>query len=156
MQTETTRFGTIDVKEESIVRIDKGMLGFENCKRYVLLEDKPDTAVKWMQSVDDPSVAFMVINPNEFFPEYEIELTDEQAQSLDLTDPSESAMFTTVTMARGEGKVTTNLVGPIIMNLRTMKARQIVLQDDRYCTKHIIGEQVSAVEANCEPVKTAA
>ena len=156
MQIETTRFGTIDVKDESIVRIDEGMLEFENCKRYVLLEDRPGTAVKWMQSVDNPAVAFMVINPNEFFPEYEVELTDEQAEALDLKDPSESAMFTTITLTREESRATTNLVGPIIMNLRTLQAKQIVLQDDRYYTKHIIGERTNSTEMSLEAEKIAA
>jgi flagellar assembly factor FliW len=154
MQIETTRFGKIDVKDESIVQIQDGMLGFEHCTRYVLLEAEPDSAVKWMQAVDDPDVAFMVINPNEFFPDYEVELTDEQAESLDLKDPSESAMFTTVTASRDEGKVTTNLVGPIVINLRTMCARQIVLQDDHYCTKHIIGS-AEKTEADREMAKAA-
>jgi len=83
-----------------------------------------------------------------------VELTDEQAQSLKLTDPSETVMFTTITVVRDEGKVTTNLVGPIVLNLQTMQARQIVLQDDRYCTKHVIGERAKE-ESSCELAKAA-
>lgn len=146
MQIKTTRFGNIDVKDESIIRMDEPMIGFERCTSYVLLQDRPDTAFKWMQSVDDPNVAFLVINPNDFFPDYEVELSDEQADSLELTDPSESVMFTTVTINREESSATTNLVGPIIMNLRTMKASQIVLQDDSYTTRHAICEVVKSTQ----------
>jgi len=146
MQISTIRFGNIDIKEESIIQMNEPMLGFEHCTRYVLLQDKPDTVFKWMQSVDDPSVAFLVINPNDFFPEYEVELSDEQAESLELKDPSESVMFTTVTIDREQSRATTNLVGPIIMNLRTMKASQIVLQDERYNTKHVICETVKSTQ----------
>jgi flagellar assembly factor FliW len=138
MQIETTRFGTIEVKDGSIVRMPVGMLGFEQCCQFVLLEDRPGSALRWLQSVDDPAVAFIVINPFEFFPEYEVELTDEQADALGLDDPNESVTFTTVTVSREEGKVTANLLGPIVINSRTLQARQIVLEDDRYCTKHVI------------------
>jgi flagellar assembly factor FliW len=154
MQITTTRFGTIDVKDESVLHINEGMFGFEHCTRYVLLEDRPDNLIKWMQSVDDSAVAFMIINPNDFFPDYEVELTDEQAKSLGLTDPSESAMFTTITISRDEDKVTTNLVGPIVMNLRTMQAQQIILSDDKYCTKHVIGEKKTS-ETKAELTKAA-
>jgi flagellar assembly factor FliW len=143
MRIETTRFGTIDVNDQSILQMPDGMLGFEYCTRFVLIEDIPESAFKWLQAVDDAAVAFIVINPADFFPEYEVELTDGQAESLDLKDPGESVMFTTVTVARDEGKVTTNLVAPIVINSRTLQARQVVLQDERYCTKHVIGYSAS-------------
>lgn len=154
MQITTTRFGNIDVNEESIIHMNDTMIGFEHCTRYVLLQDRPDTAFKWMQSVDDPDVAFFVINPNDFFSDYEAELTDEQAKSLELSDPSESVMFTTVTIDRDYNKATTNLVGPIVLNLRTMRASQIVLQDDRYTTKQMICEVVKS-DTNRELAKAA-
>ncbi|MEN6521544.1 MAG: flagellar assembly protein FliW [Armatimonadota bacterium] len=141
MQITTTRFGNIDVNNESIIHMDETMLGFEHCNRYVLLQDRPDTAFKWMQSIDDPTVAFLVINPNDFFPDYEIELTDEQAESLKLSDAHDSVMFTTVTLDRKSNRATTNLVGPIVMNVQTMHASQIVLQNDRYTTKQTIWER---------------
>jgi len=147
MQIETTRFGTIEINERSVVHLPAGMLGFEHCKRFVLLEDKEGSAVRWMQSVDDPAVAFIVINPFDFFPEYELELTDEQAASLDLEDPADSITFTTVTVARDEGRITANLLGPIVINSRTLTGRQIVLEDDRYGTKHTIVEGSGAVSS---------
>ena len=87
MNIDTTRFGAIEIAEESIVRMPEGMLGFKSATRFVLLEDRPDTAFKWLQAVDDPALAFIVVNPMEFFPYYEIELSDEEAESLDLGIP---------------------------------------------------------------------
>ena len=139
MNIDTTRFGTIEIAEESIVHMPEGMLGFESARRFVLLEDRPDTAFKWLQAVDEPALAFIVVNPMEFFPHYEIELTDEQAESLDLGDPCDAAMLTTVTIGN-DGMVTTNLLGPVVMNSRTLQARQFVLQDERYGARHMICE----------------
>ena len=153
MEISTTRFGDIEIAEESIVHMPGGMLGLEDWKRYVLLEDRPDTAFKWLQAVDEPSLAFIVIDPMEFFPDYEIELPDEQAESLELSDPCDAIMLTTVTVG-GDGKITTNLLGPIIMNARTLRAAQIVLTDDRYTPKHVICE-LPIVEEQPEQAKAA-
>jgi flagellar assembly factor FliW len=89
-------------------------------------------------------LAFVLINPFDFFPDYDVELTDEQAEILDLEDPEDAVMFTTVTVSREAGKVTTNLAGPIVMNRRTLRMRQIVFQDDNYSTKAVIGEMPCA------------
>ena len=140
MKIETTRFGTIKVDDGSIIEMPEGMLGLERIKRFVLLEDDPGSAYKWLQAVDEPSVAFIVVNPLDFFPDYDVELTDEQAETLGLEDASDAVMFTTVTLDRGAKTLTTNLLGPVVINARTLRAGQIVLDDgrDRYATKHVI------------------
>jgi flagellar assembly factor FliW len=139
MQIETTRFGTIQVSESSIIHMPDGMIGFEDYKRYIILEEKPNSPFKWLQAVDNPSLAFVVINPTDFVSDYEIELNDEQTEALDLRDPCEAAVLTTVTISKKEGLVTTNLVGPIVINSRTLRAKQIVLQNEKYGIKHVIG-----------------
>jgi flagellar assembly factor FliW len=140
MRIETTKFGTIEVHDDSIIHVQDGMLGLERIKRFVLLEDQPESAYKWLQAVDDPGVAFVVVNPLDFFSDYEVILTDEQTESLAIGDDAEAVMFTTVTVDRESETATTNLLGPIVVNARTLQAQQIVLQDERnrYTTKHII------------------
>lgn len=149
MKIKTTRFGTVEVSKDSIVNMPDGMLGFPACTRYVLLHDRTDTPFKWLQAVDDPAVAFIVINPTDFFPDYEIVLNDDQVASLDLKEATEAIMLTTVTVDRENGKITTNLLGPIVINARTLHARQIVLDDERYGTKHVIGEIPKEEHSNC-------
>jgi len=139
MVIETTRFGEIEVSEESVLHMADGMLGFQSCKWFVLLEDEPGTPFKWLQAVDDPALAFIVVNPIQFFPEYEIELADDDAESIGLQDPSDAELVTTVTVEKDGDRVTTNLLGPVVINSRNLQAKQVVLQDDRYGTKHVIG-----------------
>lgn len=155
MQIETTRFGTIEVSDSSVLNMTEGLLGFEHCTKYVLLEDQPEAAFKWLQAVDDPSIAFVLINPSDFFKDYEVELNDEEADSLGLTDPSEAVMFTTVTLTNCDSTISTNLAGPIIVNLSTLKARQVVLQDDRYSTKHVIADKAATTTSECTMAKAA-
>jgi flagellar assembly factor FliW len=155
MKAETTRFGTIDVKEKSIISMPDGMLGFEHCKRFALLEEAPGAAFKWMQSIDDPAVAFIVINPVDFFPSYGIDVPDEQVARLGIEDAGEAAILTTVTVRREQGTATTNLSGPIVLNTRTLSACQIVVQDDRYSTSYVITSQESSQGETRELVKAA-
>jgi flagellar assembly factor FliW len=144
MRIETTRFGNIDINDASVIAAAQGLLGFEYCKRFVLLEDQPGSRFKWLQSVDHPAIAFIVVNPLDFVPDYEVNLSDEQAMSLAIEDASDAVMFTTVTVNRDRGAVTTNLAGPIVINARQLRARQIVLDDERYSAKQVIGETASA------------
>lgn len=150
MKIKTTRFGEIEISEESILTMPDGMLGFDSCKRYVLLEDQPDVPFKWLQAVDEPSLAFIVVDPLEFEPDYNIDLPDEDAEFLGLRSPSDAAILTTVTLDKREGVITTNLLGPLVINSGTLRAKQIVLQDDRYGTKCVIGRRTMA-EISLEP-----
>jgi flagellar assembly factor FliW len=139
MNAETTRFGTIEVKEQSIIRMPEGMMGFPQCTDFVLIEEQNEGAFKWFQSLNDPGVAFIVINPLDFIGHYEFELADDEAERLGIGDQDDAAVLTTVTINRAAGTVTTNLAGPIVMNSRTLLASQIVLSDDRYTTSHVLG-----------------
>lgn len=140
----TTRFGQIKVADKSIVNMQNGMLGFEHCRRFVLIEDKPATPLKWLQAVDDPGIAFIVVNPLEFVPDYNFDLTDEDAASLGLNTPEQAVVLTTVSVDAHDREVTTNLLGPIVINSSTLNAKQVVLQDDRYGTKYLIGKNTCA------------
>lgn len=142
MVINTTRFGEVAISKDSILRMPDGMLGFGGHRKFVLLEDQPDTPFKWMQALDEPSLAFIVVNPLDFFPDYDIELSDDDADYLQLEDPADAAVLTTVTMNRNDEQVTTNLLGPIVINSKLLCAKQIVLQDERYGTKHTIGREI--------------
>jgi len=141
MLINTTRFGEVEISEDSILHMPEGMLGFESCKRYVLLQDRPETPYKWLQAVDDPALAFIVINPLDFFPDYNIDLAEEDAESIGLCDPAHAALMTTVTVDGKQGRVTTSLLGPIVINSDNLHAKQVVLQDERYGTKHMVAEK---------------
>ena len=90
------------------------------------------------------ALAFIVVNPLDFYPDYAIELTNDNAKSLGLTDPTEAAILTTITVDKKEGCVTTNLLGPVVINSKSLRAKQTVLEDEKYGIKHLFGEKSSA------------
>jgi len=128
-----------DEVNETVLNMPSGMLGFAEYKQFVLVEGEKYAPFKRLQSVDNPQLGFVVIDPMEFFPDYDIELSDHETGQLGLEDATDAKIVSTVTFDRKEGWMTTNLLGPIVINTKLRVAKQIVLEDERYGTKHLIG-----------------
>jgi flagellar assembly factor FliW len=94
-------------------------------RRYVVLEHRPGSPFKWLLAIDDPELAFAVANPCELVAGYEPPL--EIAARLLETDPSDIALLVIVTIPRDPTLMTVNLMAPVVVDLRTRRARQIVL-----------------------------
>ena len=74
MKIKTTRFGTITIEEEKIISMPFGMLGFPDVRRFVMLQHKEDSPFFWYQSVDDPILAFVIMSPFLFKPDYNVDV----------------------------------------------------------------------------------
>lgn len=148
MRIQTTRFGPLDVEESSVLRMCRGLLGFETLRRYILLQMEENAFFRWLQCVDDPALAFVVVDPARWFPDYEVILSDDEAASLSIEDPDEAAILTIVTLPTHLEEMTANLLGPIVINVRTGLAEQVVLDDPRYHTRHrLLPEPVATANA---------
>ncbi|MHB1456906.1 MAG: flagellar assembly protein FliW [Armatimonadota bacterium] len=140
MAVNASRFGRVEISSDTVLHIPEGLLGFDSHKNFVLVKNDHYPALKWLQAIEDPSLVFIVTNPIDFFPDYDIELSDDDFKSLELESMDEASLVTTVTIDKDQGILTTNLMGPIVLNSRNRLARQIVMQDDRYSTKHAISK----------------
>lgn len=136
MKVNTTRFGTIDVDEDQVVTLTEGMLGFSECGRYVLLDDEIGDPFLWMQSLDIPSLAFVVIDPAVILPSYHFSVKKEQIKGLDTEDINDLQVHVIVTMASNILDVTVNLQGPLVVNKEKRIGTQIVLNDPNFSTRH--------------------
>jgi flagellar assembly factor FliW len=135
LKIKTTRFGTIDIEEEKIIKMPSGMLGFPDKKKFIILQHQENSPFFWYQSVDDPGLAFVITDPFLFIPDYKIDLEvtlkemswngDENGRNLNL--------FIVVNIPRGMAhKMTGNFIGPILVNEKVYQAVQIVLSDSPY------------------------
>lgn len=155
MKVETSRFGIIEVEDSSIITMSKGPLGFEQQTKFCLIQHRPDTCFRWLQSVDEPSVAFVVVDPSEFFAGYEIEISDTDAARLGLADPDDALVLAIVTVANQGKDITANLAAPVIVNSKTLVGMQVILQDDRLSVKHPIVNRAQQVSEDKVAVKAA-
>ncbi|MBY0404228.1 MAG: flagellar assembly protein FliW [Cyanobacteria bacterium] len=133
---QTHRFGEITVDESKIIRFVSPILGFDGQLQYVLLDHSEDSPFKWLQSLEDPSLAFVVTNPLLFGLEYRFSLAEEVQRQIGLKTAEDALILTIVNIPQDDpGRMTTNLLGPIIVNQPEMKAIQIVLNESEYSTK---------------------
>ncbi len=139
----TTRFGTIEVDEEAVVTFSQGLFGFEDYRRFVVLSLDEKSPFRWLQSLEEPSLAFVIIEPRHFMPDYAPTISDSDAEALELDANTPYLVFVVVTIPPGKPEeMTANLMGPIIINAATRQARQVIVEDECYSTKHLILQEL--------------
>ncbi len=134
MQVQTTRFGTVDIAEDRIIDFPNGLLGFSTHKKFCLLQPNDDACFFWLQSLEDPALAFVVTDPGMFVPEYSVPIRDEQSTSLGLKTLEEAQVF--VIVNKVEKALTGNLQGPLVINTVSRVGEQFVLSEKRWATRH--------------------
>ncbi len=127
---------SLTVRSENVVHLPLGLLGFERIKRYALLENPHEAPFRWLQVLEDPSLAFLVLSPFIALPDYEPDVATEDVEFLEAASPEDVLLFGIVTL-RGKGRATINLKGPIAINRHSLKGRQVVLANAaRYSLEH--------------------
>ena len=130
MALETTRFGELEIDTETVISFPDGLPGFPDVRGVVLIEVSDEQPFYWLQDVDRGDLAFLAVVPWEYFPNYELALSDEDERALEVTDPTDLLVLTLVTVDRDVPLVTANLLGPIVINQAKRLARQTVLDGD--------------------------
>lgn len=136
MLVQTSRFGVVEIAEDRVITFPKGLLGFPNHTRYCLLEPGEDTVFFWLQSIDDPALAFVVTDPGLFFADYAVPIKGEQMGELGLSSLADAQVF--VIVNKIENNLTGNLQGPLIVNTLARRGEQVVLAEKRWTTRHVL------------------
>lgn len=134
MIIETSRFGALDVNADRLITFDEGVLGFPMQKEYALVQTGEGSGFYWLQSVCTRDLAFVVCDPRLFVADYQVPVKLEELECIDLKDVGDSQVFVIVNKA-GD-LLTGNLQGPLVVNVTNRHARQLVLSDKRYSTRH--------------------
>lgn len=134
MLIETTRFGQLEVDDHKIIQVKDGLLGFPNRRRFALIQTSPDPVFFWLQSVDDPNLAFVVCDPLEFVPDYQVPIRADDLRALGMRDLTDNQVLVIVNKA--DGFLTANLLGPLVIGATSLQGRQMVLSDRKYSTRH--------------------
>lgn len=140
MIIDTKFLGKVEISGEAIITFDEGILGFEDTRKYAVLDMDENSMFKCLQSVEHPQLAFIIINPWDAVKDYVIDIDDNELSSLGSIDLKDFALYTLVTI--NQNSITTNLVGPLIINIVSRKGKQVVLYKSSYTTKHNIIELV--------------
>ncbi len=149
MRVATKAYGVVDIDERQRIRFPNGILGFEKFKEYALLDGERQPFY-WLQSIDVERIAFILVNPFLFRPDYELDIDDADLSEIGITDPETALVFAIVTLPPDGSPMTANLQGPLVINRDARLARQAVLTDPRWKTKHdILAELAASKKATC-------
>ncbi|MGZ9188851.1 MAG: flagellar assembly protein FliW [Nitrospira sp.] len=131
MNCQSARFGTFELKDDSVLVFPSGILGFPDWTKYVLLDHDTDAPFKWLQCMEEPQLAFVVLDPAFFKPDYQIQVPLDALIEIQKVDSDELSVVTILTIpSHDPGAVTANLRGPLVMNHRTRLCKQLVLSED--------------------------
>ncbi|MFQ5686229.1 MAG: flagellar assembly protein FliW [Candidatus Scalindua sp.] len=138
MLLKTHLFGEIKVKEEEVIHFTKPILGFDDCTQYLLVEKESIFPTFWLQSVNNPGLAFPVISPFTINEDYSIKLQSHDLDDIRLKDINDILIMTLMVVPQVLSSIRTNLRAPIIYNPVNKVAKQLVLYDDKYPVHYYI------------------
>ncbi len=122
--------------DNSVIQMPDGLLGFERVKNYKLLTRPEEAPFMWLQMLDNPKRAFVVVPPQYILSDYNPDLSDLDVEFLELAEPSDAFVLNIVTV-RGQGRATVNLRGPIVINRRTLIGKQVIpVNAAEYAIRH--------------------
>ena len=129
MQIESTRFGTVDIRDDAVITFPEGLIGLPGTL-WALLAQSESSAFYWLHSLDDASVALPVTNPWLFFSDYEVSVPDEDAGLLNLASADQADIFCVVRASDRIEDFTINLRGPLVVHAAERRGRQIINERD--------------------------
>ena len=134
---ETKKFGTVDVNKNAIFNFVSPIIGFNEHKNYTIIDYKPDSPFKWLQSMEDMDLAFPVTLCSFFNIDYQFDIPDEEAQKLDIQNPDDVFVcnIANIPMSNPQG-ATINMLAPIVINIKNKKAMQLVLENTDFQVRY--------------------
>lgn len=141
MTIETRLFGEITIEDEKLITFPEGIVGFPFLNKFALIHDAENerSAIKWLQSLDEPEFAMPVMEPNKVVDDYAPTVSDENLKPLGELGDEQPFILVTVTVPPEIEKMSVNLKAPVIINMANNQAVQIIVEDD-YQVKHPIYE----------------
>lgn len=146
MDVKTKLGTTVQVEKEGLLEFPEGLFGFEEYKNYAILESEYPPFM-WMQSLEEESLAFLIVDPFIVAPDYELDIDDKTLSKIEISSPAQVHVMVVVTIPPDNSPITVNLQGPLVINHTNKKCMQVVLNDSKWSTKFDV---LKALKANEE------
>lgn len=138
MILKTRLFGTIKILKEEIINFTAPIMGFDDCRKYILIERETSFPTFWLQSVDNPALAFPVVTPFSVDENYSIKLSTQDCEDIRLKEADEAVVLTLLVVPHDILSIRTNLRAPIVYNPQKKLAKQIILPEEKYSIHYYI------------------
>jgi flagellar assembly factor FliW len=134
MLIATSRFGQIEVDEQRLITFPEGMLGFPDQHVYALIQTGPESVFYWLQCTEQEDLAFVVSDPRLFVADYNVPVRVEDLAPIALREIADAQVF--IVVNKVDNVLTGNFQGPLVVNVLNRQAKQLVVNDRRYSTRH--------------------
>ncbi|MFP5492093.1 MAG: flagellar assembly protein FliW [Bacteriovoracia bacterium] len=148
MKVKTTRFGELELNPSDIITFHDGLLGFDQLTKYFVVDPGDSTLILWLQSIEDEKVAFPIIEPKIFKPDYIAKLLPADLNGLDLETLSNAKLYSILTIPANVVEMSANLKAPVVINSAKKVAKQIVLADSKLTVKHEMYKELKTYIVN--------
>ena len=149
MEFLSDRFGKLSYDEGEVIRFPQGLVGFPDMTRYFLYADERIAPLAWLHSLDDPALAFLVVDPFLFYKDYEVQVKLPIALRRQMGEQADLRVLCIVTIRTDFAASTVNLLGPLVVNARNRNGWQIILEDENLSTRHrLFAETAEAEKSN--------
>lgn len=142
MLFETLRFGTVEIDEKKFLLFQEGIPGLEEHKKFAILQFDESYPIVWLQSLEDGNICMPVIDSFLAIPDYAFNLDDGDVRELEIGGPEDLQVLSVLVIPENIEQMTMNLVAPIIINLRTGKAKQIILNGEDYNVRFPVFQEI--------------
>ena len=148
IKINTKRFGEMEFPEDSVVKVIGGLIGLSGYENFIIIRYEDNSPFYWLQCVEEPELALVMVNPLLFKADYDPPIPLSVTQELDIQAAGELTVFVIVTIPAGNPQdMTANLLGPLVVNPRSRRAKQLVLDDRLYSHRYrVIETQTSKPE----------
>lgn len=153
MLVKTKYFGEIDLAEDKIIEFERGLVGFEDWKKYTILydcESKEREEISWLQSLDEPGFALPIISPYSVIHDYNPVVEDELIKNLGELNEENLVIWVTLTVPSDITKMSCNLKAPIVINADTKKGCQVIAENTDYVVKYNVYDAVQKMKEKKE------
>ena len=134
MEIMTKAKGKMDISEENLLTIPEGLFGFEEYTKFALVDSDYEPFI-WLQSTENPNLAFLIVDPFLISSIYETDIDDDTLAKIVITKPEDIIIMTIVTVPNNGAPITANFQGPIVINKKNHQCMQVILNDNRWSTK---------------------
>lgn len=143
MKLLTKNFGEIKIDDKEIITFADGIPGFLDNKRFIMLSDGEDSPFRFLQSIDNAELVFILIQPSSFYSDYLPNVPEDILKCLGEIREESLEVYAIVTLPEDITKMTANLKGPIIIHTKNKRGMQAIVSNPEYKVKHYVYEELS-------------
>ncbi len=143
LRIQTPNFGELEVPADKIIQFRGGIPGFPFVRSFAVLEFDDLRPFRYLQSLEEPPIALLIVNPGLLRPEYSVQLAEGDLKDLEAADQQALSTYVVATIPAAPGDATMNLMAPILVNESKRLGKQVIMIDSGYSVQEpmLVGNQ---------------